>query len=77
MKSGFFQTHTTTGFYPLHYKIWGDANPQTLICVAGLLGHSDDFKFVGETLAGHGYRVVAVDMPGRGLSAYFDDPTDY
>ncbi|MEK7801646.1 MAG: alpha/beta hydrolase, partial [Pseudomonadota bacterium] len=77
MKTGTFQTHTTTGFYPLHYKIWGDDNRETLVCSAGLLGNSDDFKFVGETLAGLGYRIVSLDMPGRGLSAYFKDSADY
>lgn len=77
MKTGIFQTHTSTSYYPLHYKIWGDDNPHTLVCVAGLLGHSDDFKFVGEYLSTRGYRVVALDMPGRGLSAYFENPEDY
>lgn len=77
MKTGIFQTHTASGFYPLHYKIWGDGNSKILVCAAGLLGNSDDFKFVGETLAGLGYRVVSLDMAGRGLSAYFDDPADY
>lgn len=77
LTTGTFQTHTRTGFHSLHYKIWGAGNKSTLVCVAGLLGNSDDFKFVGETLAARGIRVAALDMPGRGLSAYYPNPEDY
>lgn len=63
--------------YQLHYKIWGKDNPDTLVCVHGLTGNSQDFKFVGEYLSTRGYKVVAIDMAGRGESAYFDNPDDY
>lgn len=77
MKTGTFET-TASGFtYPLHYKIWGEGNLPTLVCVHGLTGNSRDFKFVGETLSQNGYRVAAIDMPGRGESAYFDNHNDY
>lgn len=77
MKTGSFLTSTQDGFYPLHYQIWGEDNPKTVVCIAGLLGNSDDFKFVGETLADHGFRVASLDMAGRGKSAYYTNPNDY
>lgn len=77
MKTGTFETRASGFSYPLHYKIWGDANLPTLVCVHGLTGNSKDFKFVGETLSQKGYRVAAIDMPGRGDSAYFDNHNDY
>lgn len=71
-------TTTASGFeYPLHYKIWGSDNLQTIVCLAGLTGNSGDFKYVGEYLAERGYRVVALDLAGRGESAYFNNYNDY
>ncbi len=69
---------TASGFeYPLHYKIWGAENLQTVVCLAGLTGNSGDFKYVGEYLAARGYRVAALDLAGRGESAYFNNHHDY
>lgn len=71
-------TTTASGFeYPLHYKIWGDDAHPTLVCVHGLTGNSQDFKYVGENLSSNGYRVVAVDMAGRGESSYYLNHNDY
>lgn len=72
-----FITSASDTKHPLHYKIWGAENANTLVCVHGLTGNSDDFKFVGETLSTQGFRVVAIDMAGRGLSSYYTNPDDY
>lgn len=77
MKTGTFTTIASGFTYPLHYKIWGEDNLQTLVCVHGLTGNSQDFKFVGEHLATKGYRVAAIDMAGRGESAYYTNHNDY
>lgn len=61
----------------ISYLEWGAGNPQTMICVHGLTGSADDFKFVGEYFAARDYRVLAVDMPGRGDSDFLQDPDDY
>jgi pimeloyl-ACP methyl ester carboxylesterase len=76
-KNQTFETTASGTAYSVHYKIWGDENKNTLVCVHGLTGNSDDFKFVGESLSSHGYRVVAIDMAGRGLSSYYSNPDDY
>lgn len=78
MKTGKIKSLTDdNNQHHLHYQIWGDGNPHTLVCVHGLTGNSDDFKFMGEKLASHNIRVVAIDMAGRGKSDYFSNSNDY
>ncbi len=77
MKTHILTTTASNREHSLHYKIWGDGNHKTLVCVHGLTGNSDDFKYVGESLSSHGLRVVAIDMAGRGLSSYYTNPDDY
>ena len=47
--------------------------PDTVILIHDAGGDLDDWGSLPATLAGQGYRVVAVDLPGHGLS---DDPWD-
>jgi pimeloyl-ACP methyl ester carboxylesterase len=47
---------------------WGDETNFPLICVHGLTGTGRDFDFIAADLIQHGFRVIAIDMPGRGLS---------
>lgn len=77
MKTQYFTTTASGTSYSLHYKIWGESNLKTLVCVHGLTGNSDDFKFIGEKFFAEGFRVVALDMAGRGLSSYYSNPDDY
>ena len=78
MKQKTLVTQASGQNYPLHYKIWGNDNArETLVCVHGLTGNSADFKFVGETLCHHDYKVIAIDMAGRGHSDYYLNPNDY
>lgn len=72
-----FTTTASGQPYRLHYKIWGEQNAQTIVCVHGLTGNSGDFKYVGEYLGARGYRVAAIDMAGRGESDYYSNPDDY
>jgi pimeloyl-ACP methyl ester carboxylesterase len=65
------------GFHRVVYHEWGDAaNPRVVICVHGLARNGRDFDALAEALAPT-HRVLAVDMPGRGESAWLADPHDY
>jgi len=52
------------------------ANRDVVVCVHGLARNGRDFDRLGERLAKH-FRVLAVDMPGRGDSEWLADPADY
>lgn len=65
------------GFHRVVWHEWGDAtNPRVAICVHGLTRCGRDFDVLGEALAPT-HRVLAVDMPGRGRSAWLADKRDY
>lgn len=48
-----------------------------IICIHGLTRNSADFEELAPWLASLGRRVIAVDVRGRGLSAYDTDPRHY
>jgi pimeloyl-ACP methyl ester carboxylesterase len=61
----------------MRYVEWGDAkNPRVLVCVHGLTRNARDFDYVATNLA-DAYRVVSVDIVGRGRSDWLRDPVDY
>ena len=65
------------GFHRVVYYEWGDAgNRDVVVCVHGLARNGRDFDRLGERLATR-FRVLAVDMPGRGESEWLADPADY
>jgi pimeloyl-ACP methyl ester carboxylesterase len=65
------------GFHRVVYYEWGDAaNPRVVVCVHGLGRNGRDFDVIAEALAPT-HRVLAVDMPGRGMSDWLPDPNDY
>ncbi|WP_406478530.1 alpha/beta fold hydrolase [Streptomyces sp. NBC_01615] len=51
----------------LHLRQWGTGD-RVAILVHGMLSNSECWWEVGPALAARGYRVVAVDLPGHGLS---------
>ena len=51
-------------------------NPRVVICVHGVGRNARDFDDLAAALAGT-HRVLSVDMPGRGRSAWLADPNDY
>jgi pimeloyl-ACP methyl ester carboxylesterase len=77
MQENSFLTLNSSGFSKIYYQEWGQGNSRTLVCVHGLTGSSDDFKFVGESLPHQGFHVVALDLPGRGRSDFLLNPDDY
>lgn len=70
------------GFHRLVYFEWGDpANDRVLICVHGLTRRGRDFDDLARALEDR-YRVVCVDLPGRGRSDWLPlaagyQPTTY
>lgn len=67
----------STGFHNIVYSEWGCENDDTIVCVHGLTGNGHDFNWLAPYLAHRGYRVIAVDMPGRGRSDFLENPQDY
>jgi pimeloyl-ACP methyl ester carboxylesterase len=75
--SHFFHSLHPDGFHKLHYLEWGDPlNQNVVVCVHGLSRNARDFEFLARELA-RNYRVISVDMPGRGLSEHLSDPEFY
>ena len=65
--------------YNLHFMDWGNNDSENvLICVHGLTRNSRDFDRIANILSdNHNYRVISIDMPGRGRSEYLPNPTMY
>ena len=65
------------GFHRVAFTDWGDAdNPHVVMCVHGLSRNSRDFDFLADALAGD-YRVVCMDVVGRGDSDWLEDKSGY
>ena len=64
------------GFKKVCYREWGTPNiKNVLICVHGLSRNRLDFDTIAAALSSH-YRILAVDMPGRGNRDWLDKPED-
>lgn len=65
------------GFHHLRYLEWGDPrNPRVLLCVHGLTRNAHDFDTLARRMAEQ-YRVLCVDVVGRGGSDRLSQPMDY
>ncbi len=61
----------------LHYRDYaGDASRPPILCIPGLTRNARDFEGVASRLAGD-WRVICVELRGRGDSAYAKDPLTY
>ncbi|MEN9289468.1 MAG: hypothetical protein RL317_1091 [Pseudomonadota bacterium] len=61
----------------LHYRDYpGDKSRPPIICIPGLTRNARDFEHVAARLSGD-WRVICVDLRGRGESAYAKDPMTY
>lgn len=57
---------------------WGNPEAANVtICVHGLTRNAHDFDLLAPVLAETGRRVLAINMPGRGESAWLKNPMDY
>ena len=67
----------------LHYRDYpgpgaalGDDERPAILCIPGLTRNARDFESIAERLAGE-WRVICVELRGRGESAYAKDPMTY
>ena len=61
----------------LHYRDYGAPNDRPpILCLPGLTRNARDFEGLAERLSAH-WRVIAIDLRGRGESAYSKDPMTY
>ena len=61
----------------LHYRDYpGDPARPPIVCIPGLTRNARDFEGVAERLAGR-FRLVCVDLRGRGQSEHARDPMTY
>ncbi len=58
------------------YLEWGKNNPEVVVCVHGLTRNSRDFDFLAQELQ-QKYRIIAIDVTGRGRSDWLKDKTQY
>ncbi len=59
---------TTTENIKLHYRQWGAGNSEKVLLIHGFAGSTFSWRYTAPALAAEGYRVIAVDLPGFGLS---------
>jgi len=65
------------GFRDLAYSEWGDPKAsRTLVCVHGLTRCRHDFDVLADALSDR-YRVVSIDVAGRGESDWLPDKSHY
>ena len=61
----------------LHYRDYaGSAGRPPIVCIPGLTRNARDFEAVADRLAGE-WRLICVELRGRGESAYAKDPMSY
>lgn len=65
------------GFFDLAYAEWGPPDGRPVVCAHGLTRNGRDFDALARSLAAQGRRVIAVDFPGRGRSAWLPEPALY
>ncbi|MEZ5680028.1 MAG: alpha/beta hydrolase [Erythrobacter sp.] len=62
----------------LHFRDYpGSDDLPPVICLHGLTRNARDFEDLAPHIASQGWRVLALDMRGRGDSDYSDDPATY
>lgn len=69
--------NNSEGTHNIVYSDWGHNNPQVLICIHGLTGNGHDFDYLAPKLVECGYRIIAIDLAGRGRSDFLPNPLDY
>jgi len=77
MRQQSFLSLGPAGFHRVAYTDWGDAdNPNVVLCVHGLSRNSRDFDSLADALQ-RDYRVVCMDVVGRGESEWLEDKSEY
>lgn len=72
-----FSALTPSGFTRVAYTEWGDEqNSRVLICAHGAARNGRDFEWLARGLS-DAWRVVALDLPGRGHSEWLAEKSEY
>lgn len=69
--------NNSEGTHKVVYSDWGQENAQVIMCIHGLTGNGHDFDYLAPNLVECGYRVIAIDLAGRGRSDFLPNPLDY
>jgi pimeloyl-ACP methyl ester carboxylesterase len=69
-------TLNSDGTHRLAIYEWGDKAGETVFCVHGLTRNGRDFDVIASALAAD-YRVISLDVAGRGKSQWHSDPAHY
>ncbi len=65
-------------FHNLHYMEWGDPEAkETVVCIHGMTRNARDFDYIACRLAHEGFRVLSVDIVGRGKSDWLSHGSLY
>lgn len=66
------------GTHEISFFDWGPEDAaNVVVCVHGLTRNARDFDYIAKALAQQGRRVLALDMAGRGQSAWLKNPMEY
>jgi len=77
MRQQSFPSLGPAGFHRVAYTDWGDPeNPNVVVCVHGLSRNCRDFDYLAEQMQ-EDYRVVCMDVVGRGESDWLEDKSEY
>jgi len=60
----------------ISYTDWGDIDAQVVVCVGGIANTARRWDYLALALSGD-FRVICVDWPGRGMSAWMPTQGDY
>jgi pimeloyl-ACP methyl ester carboxylesterase len=61
----------------LRWHEWGPSDGRPVVCVHGLTRNGRDFDVLAAALAAEGRRVICLDVPGRGISAWLPLGSQY
>jgi len=75
-------SENSCGTHKVVYSDWkpkndGANNASILVCIHGLTGNGNDFDFLADKFTNENYRIIAIDLAGRGRSDFLKNPQDY
>ncbi|NQV98101.1 MAG: alpha/beta hydrolase [Rhodospirillales bacterium] len=77
MRNSVYSASGPLGSCDIAYTDWGDLdNPDLIVCVHGLTRNCRDFDALAQVLSAT-YRVISIDVPGRGNSQRLASPAAY
>lgn len=62
--------------HKIAFSEWNPDGKEVLVCIHSLITNSHDFDYLAKEMPKN-FRVIAIDMPGRGDSDWFDDKNLY